>query len=900
MPASPAQFAPRLAADLAAGATLLTVNNRLARHLQAGYEQQRLAAGDSVWETPDILPLGAWQQRCHQQLLDLGEPAGKLLSPSQERVLWERVIATSTSADNPLLRPAAAAGSAADAYRLLHGWQLAGHPELALSPEGEAFGQWCAEFDRLCTRQDLLPTARLPALLAAAVASGRLPVPGCLWLAGFDDRPPALQGLLDALNDAGCVVQELAAQATPAEPVRLACTDPAEERQLAARWALTRLQAEPAARIAIICPDIQGQREPLRQALLRTLRPDSLAPGANPERLPFNFSLGLPLADQPLVRDALLALGLLLGEIEQGELAQLLRSPFLGEGLSETQPRALFDAELKARGFPRYTLFRLRQQAALAAPEGPLHCPALFARLDPLAEALAQQPAKAVPSHWAAQFQQLLALWGWPGERPLSSHEYQQSQAFNALLGELARLDRVAVPTGARLALARLQQLARDTLFQPEGSDAPLQVLGVLEAAGQTFDHLWLLGLDDNHWPPAPAPNPLLPGRLQRELGLPHGSAERELRFARQVLDRLLGAAPETVLSHAANSTDGEQGPSPLIEALPVSDAAVLGLPAPPDPQAPATLQPLDDWQAPPAAASLPGGTPLLADQAACPFRAFAHHRLAARALESVSHGPDPRLVGNMVHQVLENVWRALDSQQALLDMPEAALAELVDQAVSAVVASVGRARPDLYGERFSALERQRLAELVSDWLDRERERAPFRVLALEQRDSAVVGPLTLRTRADRVDELPDGRVVVIDYKTGRSQHSGTWTEQRPEEPQVPLYAVRYGARLAAAALGRVRIDKDGGFKGLASDAGLLPGVKPFAGTPQVPDWAALAPHWQTQLTALAEEVVAGRADPTPSPRACGWCDLASLCRVALMDGNGDDTSNDDGGGGDD
>lgn len=888
MPASRPQFDPRLAADLAADAVLLTVNNRLARHLQAGYETQRLAAGDSVWQTPDILPLGAWLGRCHQALLDSGQPAGLLLSPAQERALWERVIATSSNAHSPLLRPAAAAASAAEAYRLLHGWQLSDHPELALSPEGEAFGQWREGFDRLCARQDLLPAARLPALLTRAFADGRLQAPASLWLAGFDDQPPAQQALLDALAAAGCTVQELADHAAPAEPVRLECTDPAEERRLAARWALARLQAAPDARIAIICPDIQGQREPLRQALTDTLLPDSLAPGAGRERLPFNFSLGLPLAGQPLVRDALLALGLLLGEIEQGELAQLLRSPFLGDGLAEAGARALFDAELKRRGFPRYTLFRLRQQAALVAPEGPHHCPALIARLDQLATALDRLPAKAAASHWADAFGQLLATAGWPGDRPLSSHEYQQSQALNGLLGELARLDRVAVPTGARLALTRLQQLARDTLFQPEGSDAPVQVLGVLEAAGQRFDHLWLLGLDDNHWPPAPSPNPLLPGRLQRDLGLPHGSAARELRFARQVQARLLGAAPEVVLSHAANSADGEQGASPLIEDMAVSQATVLGLPEPPGLPSPSALAPLDDWQAPPAPASLPGGTPLLADQAACPFRAFARHRLGARALEHVSHGPDPRLVGNMVHQALEHLWRALGSQQALLDMPDAELTELIDQAVTAAVADGGRARPDLYGERFSALERQRLAELLADWLERERQRAPFRVLALEKRDSAAVGPLTLRIRADRVDELADGRVVVIDYKTGRSQRTGTWTEDRPEEPQVPLYAVRYGDRLAAAALGRVRIDRDGGFKGLASDAGLLPGVKPYTGTPRVPDWAALAPHWQTRLDALASEVVAGRADPTPSERACGWCDLAALCRVALMDGNGE------------
>jgi len=893
MPANPSSSDVRLIADLADGALLLTVNNRLARHLQAGYEQQRLAVGDRVWETPDILPLGAWLIRCHQQLLDLGRHDLQLLSPTQERLLWERVIATS-ELDIALLRPAAAARSAADAYRLLQGWQLAGHPELALNPEGEAFAHWRERFEQLCAQQRLLPAARLPALLITAFSEGQLPAPDMLWLAGFDEQPPAQQALLDVLAGAGCQLNTLPPDQLGATPLRLVCTDPTEEREFAARWALARLQANPNARIALISPDIQGQRESLRQVLTGTLIPDSLPPGMARERLPFNFSLGLPLAEQPLVRDALLALGLALGEIEQAELAQLLRSPFLGHGLAEAQPRALLDADLKRRGFPRYTLFRLRQQTALVAPEGPHHCPALFECLAQLTEAIQGQPAKAAASHWADHFQQLLMLWGWPGERSLSSHEYQQSQAFNGLLTELAKIDRVATRTGARLALGRLQQLAQDTLFQPEGSDAPVQVLGVLEAAGQRFDHLWLLGLDDNHWPPAPAPNPLLPAQLQRQHGLPHSSAERELRFARQVMTRLQGAASEVIYSHAAHSADGEQGVSPLIAELPSDSAAALNLPAAAPLLATNTQAPLDDWQAPAAPTSLSGGTALLADQAACPFRAFARHRLAARSLETVSHGPDPRLIGSQVHQILEQVWRRLNDQQTLLSLPADELNTLIEQAVQSAIVFTRRARPDLYTDAFSQLEQARLTELLQDWLDRERARAPFQVKHLEQNNQVRIGPLTLKVQADRVDQLADGRLVVIDYKTGRNQRTGTWTAERPEEPQVPLYAIQQGDRLAAAAIGRVRLDKDGGFKGLASDAGLLPGIGAFKGTAQVPDWPALGEHWRRQLSLLADEVAAGRADPMPSPRACAYCDLGTLCRVALMDADDDGDSSDD------
>ncbi len=887
-------FRPRLpdnlVADLAQGGTLLTVNDRLARYLHARYHATYLSAGKQAWQTPAIIPLGAWLGRNHAIAVDLGFTDKPLLSTAQERQLWERIIATDDS-DMPLLQPGAAARSAMDAYRLVHQWALGDHPDLASTPEGEAFTRWSARFERHCHAHAGLPACRLPALLTDAVEQGALPLPGVVWLAGFDECSPALQGLLDAMAAAGTTVEILPAAGAAGTTTRFALADPVDERQQVANWALARARATPDARIGIVCPDIQRQREPLRQTLLASLAPESLLPGADRRPLPVNFSLGLPLADQPMIRDALLLLNLAVARrdrdgLSQAELSQLLRSPFVGEGLLETHQRALLDAELKRRGFPCYNLARLTQQLRVIAPDGPLHCPGLDARVAQIDSLLDQQPPQADTRHWADHFRQLLELWGWPGQRGLDSHEYQQHQAFDDVLTELATLARVSTPSGPRPALTKLQQLAGDALFQSEGSDAPIQVLGVLEAAGQHFEHLWVLDLTAARWPPAPAPNPLLPTSLQRHFGLPHASAERELMFSRQIMQRLTGAADELIVSHGQRDADGEQDVSPLIAHLPLGDPATLGLSDPAPPQR-AVLEGLDDWLAPAAPTTLAGGTPLLADQAACPFRAFARYRLGARALEHVSHGPDPRLLGNQIHSMLEALWRELGSLAGLRQRNEEALAALIDRTVASVLETTGRARPDLYTPAFVALEQTRLVRLLRDWLDIEQQRQPFTVLRLEQRGTAQVGPLTLKVQADRVDRLLDGRTVVIDYKTGRKQRTATWTADRPEEPQVPLYATNQADPVAAAAIARVRADKDGGFKGLAESDDLLPGVVTFKGSDTLPDWASLQQHWRTRLAALAEEIVAGRADPTPSDQACRYCDLASFCRVAMMDDDG-------------
>ncbi len=45
--------------------------------------------------------------------------------------------------------------------------------------------------------------------------------------------------------------------------------------------------------------------------------------------------------------------------------------------------------------------------------------------------------------------------------------------------------------------------------------------------------------------------------------------------------------------------------------------------------------------------------------------------------------------------------------------------------------------------------------------------------------------------RIDRIDEMPDGSLAVIDYKTSASVPSpSSWLGDRPSDPQLPLYAL--------------------------------------------------------------------------------------------------------------
>lgn len=880
-------------ADLDDGCTLLTVNNRLAGELRGRFDRLQTAAGRRVWPSPDILPWNAWLRRHYEGLLDRGLTDLDLLDPAQERLLWQAVIERHGAAGG-LLRPAAAAQSACDAYALLVDWQLDAFPlETLGGDDTRTFLQWRRVFEHELRHRGLLSAAGLLPLIRSAFADAALTAPRRLVHSGFDALSPAQQGLFALLADQGCTVVEHRPEGGPATRQRVVARDGEAEIRLAAAWAARQLQADPARRIGIVSPQIAQHRRDLERVFTETLSPRTYLLLDDAPR-PFNLSLGEPLADCPLVAHALLGLDLLRREQPLQQLGQLLRSPFIGGHAVEWEARALVDAALREDGLPHIETARLHHRLARFDPTDPGHCADLLQRLEQVAVLQRQLPARDTPNRWAGHLQRTLGVLGWPGDRALDSREFQQHERLQRLFSEFAALGKVRPQMDLSEALSRLRGLASDTVFQAESPDAGIQILGPLEAVGMAFDAVWLLGMHDQVWPPAPHPDPLLPSALQRELGMPHASAARELDFASRLTERLAHSTRELIASHACHEADREQRVSPLLRDWPRVDAAQLAPAMGPGLHATCSAggpcEPLPEATAGPAPAEMRGGAALLAAQADCPFQAVGRHRLKARPLEEPGFTADAALLGSLVHELLQRVWQVLHDSATLAAHDQAALQSLVEPLAAATLEDLGRRRPDLFTPRFRTLEAARLTRLVIEWLGVERGRGqPFTVLALEQDRTVEVAGLQLTTRADRVDRLADGSLAVIDYKTGRRVSNDGWFDERLSEPQLPLYCLHGDGEVGAALLARVRRDDRGcGFVGLSRVAGVAPDV----GTPQEQaqglDWPGLLAHWRRALDTLAHEITTGRADPTPSPRACEYCALGALCRVQEMQSEDD------------
>ena len=174
----------------------------------------------------------------------------------------------------------------------------------------------------------------------------------------------------------------------------------------------------------------------------------------------------------------------------------------------------------------------------------------------------------------------------------------------------------------------------------------------------------------------------------------------------------------------------------------------------------------------------------LFKDQAACPFRAFARRRLASEPLETPRPGIDARERGILVHETMRAVWKSIETHDRLVALEGAELQKLLEACADEAIACVKRSRGDALDGRFGELERVRLVKLAREWLDLERRRGDFEVVATEEKRVMSFGGITVNEASSIAWTASTTGRAIIDYKTGRARPrtgwEAPWTSRSP------------------------------------------------------------------------------------------------------------------------
>ncbi len=722
------------------------------------------------------------------------------------------------------------------------------NPLFSYTAQTQTFAHWWQEIDKKFKKLNAIPFEALPTyFIKEHIPSHYSKV---VW-ACFDELTPLQVRYKEYLETNGVEQLQFDLPEQSTKPQVFAAKNTAEEYQALAMWLKQKLD-EGKQSICVVAPELQNIAKELQSALTKQI----------PETLLDN-SLGKPLSQFTIVAHAQAWLELDENSCTQHQATMLLHSPYLKGANAEflARSKVLQDSSLLLR--PQFSLKNLATAVKPSAPT----LSGLLANIKPY-------PSSASPKQWISLFQERLNYLGFPGDYGLNSEQYQCHQRFTTLFDEFRTLYVICPVISKSEALFWFKKLASQTIFQAQKTNAPIQICGLLEASGCTFDDLWIMGLTNQCLPRKTKLSPFIPLTLQKQLRLPYTDPIREYQLAEQTLRRLFqGSANSIVLSYPKLQKDTPNLPSTLIEGykpyMPVTEPAYLS------PQQDLWLQEINEYYQVPLLLNeqILGGTALLSNQAKCPFKAFAEHRLKAKALPQTQEGIDYRDRGKIVHKVMELLWRELKNQHTLLTLNAQALDNLVETAINTACTLLLKDQSALPSVVLE-VETNRLKRLVYQCLAFEKQRPNFEVSALEQSFSYDLQGLNVQVQVDRIDKVLDNQWV-IDYKTTLPA-SKPWNEQRPQEVQLLLYALLNNTIDTILFLQLKTGDIQ--CSGLSAQKHPVPGIAPLKGYASFDEATTV---WRQLLCNLAEEILNGHCIPEPvSPSICQHCDYKNLCRI--------------------
>ena len=370
-------------------------------------------------------------------------------------------------------------------------------------------------------------------------------------------------------------------------------------------------------------------------------------------------------------------------------------------------------------------------------------------------------------------------------------------EELNAAGGDLPELPGPLYP-------ALLEGLMAGRVVRPRyGLHPRLFIWGLLEARLQRADVMILGGLNEGAWPPQVDTGPWLSRPMRRDFGLP----QPERRIGLTAHDFVQAASgPNVILTRAAKVDGAPTVPARwLLRIRALLDGA--GIAWNQDLNYLAWADALDDPGHPARPCPPPRPRPPLAarpDKLSVtaietwvrdPYAIYAREILRLRALDAIDADPGAAERGTFIHQALDEFVR-----QTKWPPGEEAFGELL--AIGRKNFGAALARPGVWAFWWPRFERT--ARWFVDRLRRDAEAGAAKPLATEVSGEIEfdrpTGAFKIRGKADRIDRDGEGRLTIIDYKTGALPSPGEI--EAGYAPQLPIEGL---------------IAASGGFKGVAS-----------------------------------------------------------------------------------
>jgi RecB family exonuclease len=857
-----------------------------------------MAAGKMGWLPPDILSLNAWIWKTW----NMTWPSTRPLSHISCLHLWKEA-SSRVPPPAPFLPDLKLFQGLDETYTVLvrHG----------LSPEGPTASatpilSWRREviqaFETLARDLQGFHPAFLPLHLAQTIQKGSVRLPKVVVLAAFEAPAPIEKTLFDCLASQ-CTLRRFDLPTGIPEKTERVVT-PSRKQEVA--WLTRKLvidaQAISLNRIGVVVPDTEIYVPYIKHAFR-----EIMGKPIDQSRSAYNISLGTPLLDQPLVQSGLLPLRFWVQGQPRTLLLALVLSTYYGRWATNRDRIARADCVWRKQSLDT-ALRSLLQTLFDQSPE-------LFSQVNGSHPTLEQalgtfiQGSDRTVSEWVRTLEEFWSAVGFP-----VIADEADTLAWRHVRTVLHRMREDLKRTPMNLAdfTGLLQHLLSKERVHTQGSEeAGIQVLGIIESRGLSFERLYVIGLSAASFPRPVRPLPFLD--VWERHHVQGATAESQYAFAEEAFRHLLVCAPHVTLIRPEEESAEPLAASPFWAQVAGEEVhpAVDPWNAPDAVWARATwLQEAEKGLAHPAPFP-PDDPPVVGDllpktvsvsQLAmafvCPFRFYAETVLKIFPLDELIMGMSPLERGSRLHRALAFFTRRYRDQAPTekdREFMEALLRACSDEALSLDAGAAHHAGKDALSQHSRAMERRRwiggndeAPGLLTQWLDVELQRLDEGWCWLSEESSfegltAPGWPFSVSGRVDRIDGHRDKGLMLWDYKSGEHPSKQAVLEYLID-PQIPAYVLAAKEHRLAGLEKELRpgTHVSGGYillKGPSS-------VSHKRLTPKDGNWDPVLKQWKEAVETLGKKLASGEFEANPYPvsdgvrreAACRSCPYRPLC----------------------
>ena len=891
-------------------AIVFAANSRLLRFLN-----KDLTKSSDTVRNNHLYTLNGFIEHSWSELQDMSYPksASKLLTPTAESHIWRHLI--DAHANLPLLSTYSLEKDLRNARIIIENWNIS-NDELTegQSEESLFFNNLYQHFTTLLAENALTTYETAGKIITAAYSDKVLSGYDATSLFGFTELPPSINNLFDSLSSNTATELRFEHYNDKNKTVVLETYgSPEDEIAKAAHWARTLSEAEPDAEIGIIVPALVGNLSAVKNAFLREFHPSSITHHHTVDfGLKFDISTGEPLLTQPIIADIFTTLMLRESDIARDDLLQILQSPFNGFATDFLTSDSWINNEEKngSKNFTHieqiqnnntvYKLidwvnsrssYRLATNQLLnqfkkemdAQPVPVKHCEDYLSQILCFRENHRQTKQKQSISKWNTWLLDQLKILGWPGTRVSDSTEYQALKTFFTTLDEMTKLDQVSIfskGTSFNEYLNELKNHLSNTVFHKQTQQTKISVMGIMEGAGLKFDYCRIIGLTDKQLPTQPELNPFLPIALQKKHNTPKSSYNKEYEYSQALMSLYIDNSRSVILSYPLMIEGADTRPSPLIHHYLTATSKSTGSPLCDKPVACTDidklyhdgldfdqLETVEDYYAPAITqpTRLRGGTQYFKLDAINPMFAYLVYQLGAKPIEPANIGFNALDRGNIIHTVMQNIWNDLNNKNNLLEViTQEKLNKLIESCTADAIAHIKHTKDSRIEESLVSFESARINQMLINLLNMESHRQDFTIDNTEFMVEVNIDLLTIHLRIDRADLDESGRLIIFDYKTGKTNLNGL-QKQPLQDVQLPIYAIAQQNKQAKeklAGVGYINVSsKELGYKGIGDNINIGGFQAPEnLNKEQLPNtWQETLAWWQDQLNQQAKAIIQGQ-----------------------------------------